>query len=130
MREMFFTNVFVIDDQHLIGYEEFTDVRQEDGSIESEKVDAIMLITASGNKLMLSDPDGAERDYWLNRIGVLNDEDFQASAKELQAPEDRKALYDLLDDEQEESAKKLKRDKAALEQENKGLLDRLKAKNG
>ena len=62
MREMFFTNVFVIDDQHLIGYEEFTDVRQEDGSIEAENVDAIMLITASGNKLMLSDPDGAERD--------------------------------------------------------------------
>ena len=117
-------------DNRTLVYVTYPRVEEPDGKIVTLTEPSLLIIQAKESRLMISDPDGAERDYWLNRIGVLSDEDFQASAKKLQAPEDRKVLYDLLDDEQEESAKKLKRDKAALEQENKGLLDRLKAKNG
>jgi len=100
MIEIKFDKVFILDDrEHLIGYQEYQNFEQPDGSIKPEKVDAIMLITAQENGFTQSDPDGAERDYWLNKIGILSDDDFQASAKKLQAPTDRRKLYELLNKE-------------------------------
>ena len=127
MMEFQFDKVFVLDDgKHAIGYQEYQTIIDDNEIRHKFKGDAILLLTAKGDKIETSDPDGAERDYWLNQIGILSDDEFQVSAKKLQAPEDRKALYNLLDNEQgEDSAKKLKADKVLLQQEIRGLEDRL-----
>ncbi|MBA7472487.1 hypothetical protein ES707_07814 [subsurface metagenome] len=100
MIEIKFDKIFVLDDgKYLIGYQEYHNFEQPDRSIKPEKVDAIMLISAENDRIQTSDPDGIERDYWLNKIGVLSDDDFQASAKKLQNKKKRQALYELLDKE-------------------------------
>lgn len=97
MIEIKFDKVFILDDEkHLIGYQEWQNFEQPDGSIKPERVNAIMLITADEDGFKQSDPDGVERDYWLNQIGVLDDDSFQKSAKKLGAKEERKKLFDLL----------------------------------
>ena len=75
---------------------DYQNFEQDDGSIKTEKVNAIMVIEAQGDKFTYLDPDGVERSYWLNRIGLLSDKEFQAEAVKLKLKDDRKKLYKLL----------------------------------
>ena len=97
MKEIKFDKIFVLDDdEHLVGLQEYQNFEQDDGSIKAEKVNAIMVIEAQGDKLTYLDPDGVERSYWLNRIGLLSDKEFQAETVQLKLKDDRKKLYELL----------------------------------
>ena len=97
MKEIKFDKIFALDDEkRLIGLQEYQNFEQGDGSIKTEKVNAIMVIEAQEGKLIYLDPDGVERSYWLNRIGLLSDKEFQAEAVKLKLKDDRKKLYELL----------------------------------
>ena len=86
--------LYPIDETTMVGYQEYqtiNDVRT--------KTDSILLVQIVNNSFEFSDPDGAERDYWLNRIGILSDEAFVKSAKIIEAKGQREKLYHLLDKE-------------------------------
>lgn len=86
--------LYPLDDETMIGYQEYqtiNDVRT--------KTDSILLIQIVNSRFVFSDPDGAERDYWLNRIGALSDGDFVKSAKAIKAKKGKQELYQLLDKE-------------------------------
>lgn len=101
MIDIKFDKVFLVDEKRMIGLQEYQRFEQPDGSIKEEKVNAIMLIEANGDSLQWYDPDGAEKDYWLNKIGLLSDKEFQAKTSGLKVKEERRALYDLLKQEYE-----------------------------
>ena len=86
--------LYPIDATRMVGYQEYQFINDE-----RVKTDSILLIEIGNDGFLFSDPDGAERDYWLNRIGVLSDADFVESGKAIQAKEDREKLYHLLDEE-------------------------------
>jgi len=86
--------LYPIDATRMIGYQEYQFINDE-----RVKTDSILLIEIGNDGFLFSDPDGAERDYWLNRIGVLSDEDFVQSAKAIEAKEERGKLHQLLDKE-------------------------------
>lgn len=86
--------LYPIDDMTIVGYQEYQTIN---GQV--VKTDSMLLIRAVNNSFQFSDPDGTERDYWLNKIGVLSDKAFVESAKIIQAKGDREKLYHLLDKE-------------------------------
>lgn len=47
-------------------------------------------------KLQVLDPDGAERLYWMEKFGMMTEEDFQAEVAQLAPETERKKLYELL----------------------------------
>ena len=83
--------LYPLDDYTIVGYQEFQTVRGE-----RVKTDSILVVKIENGKLHFSDPDGVERDYWLNRIGVISDEDFVVSGNKIKAKEDKRKLLDLL----------------------------------
>ena len=99
MIEIKFDKVFFVNDQYMVGLQEYQNFEQEDGSIKEELVNAIVVIEAQGDALTWYDPDGVEKDYWLNKIGLLSDKEFQTKASGLKVKEERRALYDLLKQE-------------------------------
>ena len=95
--EFIFDKVFVCDDgRYVIGLQEYQNFEQEDGSIKAERVNAVMVMEARGNEFISFDPDVPEKSFWLNKIGVLSDEEFQEDAKKIATKEDRRKLYDML----------------------------------
>lgn len=47
-------------------------------------------------KLETSDPDGAERLYWLEKFDMITEEEFQADVQRLAPLTERKKLYEML----------------------------------
>ena len=47
-------------------------------------------------KLKILEPDGAERLYWLEKFGMITDEEFQAEAQQLAPQTERRKLHELL----------------------------------
>ena len=83
--------LYPLDSTTMVGYQEYQTINDE-----RVKTDSILLIEIGNDGFVFSDPDGTERDYWLNRIGVLSDEDFIQSAKAIKAKDERRKLHELL----------------------------------
>jgi len=49
--------------------------------------------------LIILEPDGGERLYWLEKFGMITEEEFQEEAKKLSSQNERQKLYELLDAE-------------------------------
>lgn len=47
-------------------------------------------------KLEVLEPDGAERLYWLEKFGMITDEEFQAEVLLLTSQTERKKLFEIL----------------------------------
>ena len=54
-------------------------------------------------ELDVLEPDGAERLYWLEKFGMITEEEFQAEVKQLAPQANRLKLYQLLKKEYEEA---------------------------
>lgn len=54
------------------------------------------LQTDGSLKLTVSEPDGTERLYWLEKFGMITDEEFQAEVAQHKTRADKEALYDNL----------------------------------
>lgn len=52
-------------------------------------------------RLKISDPDGVERLYWLEKFGMITEEEFQADVQRLAPLPERKKLYEMLKKELE-----------------------------
>ena len=50
----------------------------------------------TGVKLETFDPDGAERIYWMDKFGMMTEEDFEAEVAKLEPQEARKKVYEML----------------------------------
>jgi hypothetical protein len=63
------------------------------------RYDSIAIITpvniGGQLKLQMSEPDGAERAYWLDRFGLLPEDELQAEFEKTK-PNQRKQLFDQL----------------------------------
>ena len=55
--------------------------------------------------LTIEDPDGAERLYYLEKFGMITEEEFEEEVKKLTPQLDRRKLYKLLSKEFEEEKK-------------------------
>ncbi len=47
-------------------------------------------------RLSASDPDGAERLYWLEKFGMITEEEFQEESAKITDKSGKKKLYELL----------------------------------
>jgi len=61
---------------------------------------SLMIIkpTQDGDRLILetSEPDGYERYYWLDKLGLLPEEELTTFYKEVKTEKERKAIYETL----------------------------------
>lgn len=58
---------------------------------------SVMIIRATEDgKLETTEPDGAERLYWLEKFGMVTEEEFQAEVAKVKSRTGREKLYELL----------------------------------
>ena len=67
---------------------------------------SIMIVRPAKDKegnleLGVTEPDGAERLYWLEKFGIITEEDFQVEVEKLAPITERRKLYDMLKKELE-----------------------------
>jgi len=67
---------------------------------------SIMIVRPAKDKegnleLEVTEPDGAERLYWLEKFGIITEEDFQVEVEKLAPITERRKLYDMLKKELE-----------------------------
>ena len=72
------------------------------------RYDSIAIITPINTngqlKLQMSEPDGAERAYWLDRFGLLPEDELQAEFEKAK-PSQREQLFDQMKEEFEPKSK-------------------------
>ncbi len=77
--------------------EEQTVLALFDGRYNSIMIIKPVVIKRTGEpRLKTSDPDGAERLYWLEKFGLITEEEFQAEVQKLAPLTGRKKLYEML----------------------------------
>jgi hypothetical protein len=66
------------------------------------RYNTVMIVRPIYNKednraeLSIEEPDGAERLYWLEKFGMITEEEFRGEAKKLSSAKERRRLYELL----------------------------------
>jgi hypothetical protein len=69
------------------------------------RYNTVMIVRPVYNKedkkaeLSIEEPDGAERLYWLEKFGMITEEEFQEEAQKLTSVVKRRRLYELLGEE-------------------------------
>ena len=56
----------------------------------------IVIRAMDGSELITSEPDGSERLFWLEKFGMITEEDFYVETQKLSSKASRENLYKLL----------------------------------